>query len=154
MQYQKVFDTIDEELALFTELHEVLEEQRQLLLDRDTEGLQETAEDITDLLDQTRSCRSSRSGELEKLGIKNSPEGMEKFMLAHGSEKSRADWYTLIETVASCKKMNTINGETLRMQQAMSEKQLQRITSTNASHSYSADGKTVNSRKHSLTATA
>ena len=154
MQYKTIFETIDEELDLFAELHEVLNEQQQLLLNRDTAGLQEAAGDITFLLDQTRTCRSTRSEELKKLGIKNSPQGMEIFMLSHGSERYQTDWQKLTELVEECKKINQINGETLRMQQEMTEKQLQRLTRTNNSHSYSASGKKVNNRSHNLMATA
>lgn len=154
MQYQNIIETIEEELALFSELREVLKEQQQLLLNRDASGLQEAAEDITYLLDQTRTCRNNRSKELKKLAIENSPEGMAMFMQSNGSEQNQTDWQELIELVEDCKKINLINGETLRMQQEMTEKQLQRLARTNNSHSYSANGKKVNNRGHSLTATA
>ena len=154
MQYQKIFETIEEELALFAELHDVLNEQQQLLLNRDAEGLYEAAEDITYLLDQTRTCRSTRSEELKKLGIKNSAAGMEMFMLTHGSEDNKSIWKELFNLVEACKSINQINNETLRMQQEMTEKQLQRMTNNNKSHSYSASGKKVNSRRHNLMATA
>ena len=154
MPYQKIFETIDEELVLFTELLDVLNDQQQLLLNRDTEGLYEAAEDITYLLNQTRSCRRSRSEELERLGMKNSPADMEVFMSAHGSPQDQTLWQELIERVETCKKINQVNSETLRMQQEMTEKQLQRMTRNNNSHSYSASGKKINNRRHSLMATA
>lgn len=154
MQYQNILDTIDEELTLFTELRDVLNEQQQLLLNRNATGLQEAAEDITCLLDQTRKCRSRRSGALKKLGIENSPQGMETFMLSHSSEQNQSDWQQLTELVEDCKRINLTNSETLRIQQEMAEKQLQRLTRTNNSHSYSADGKKVNNRRYSLMATA
>ncbi|OED44715.1 hypothetical protein ACH42_06830 [Endozoicomonas sp. (ex Bugula neritina AB1)] len=141
--FATIFSTIEEELDLFSALHEILEKQQKHILSRDGRSLSTAAETITQLLEEARQFRIKRSDHLKKAGFDNSPTGMTEFFQRQGSAVNQKDWQELVELVEQCKALNLKNGETLRIQREHTDKQLRRFANRQQKTSYSASGQSV-----------
>lgn len=157
-QEQAITETIQLELDLYSDLHELLEEQQQLILGRDHQGLATTAQQITTLMLEARENRRARSEILKQLGLENTRSGMEQFMdslRSNDRELIRADWQELIELVEDCQKINRINDQTLKLQHEAVEKILSQLpVQGTASKTYTSSGQEQISSRSILSAQA
>ena len=149
-----VLSTIEKELDLFSTMYETLEAQQQNILSRDGQSMSEAAQTITQLLGEAQQYRTIRSSELKKAGFNNSPEGMTRFCRQHESTEYQEDWQELVELVERCKALNLENGETLKIQQSHTQRQLQRLTRRQEKTGYTARGQSVANAEPTLRAQA
>lgn len=153
MPEQRIINTIQDELETYTSLQELLLEQQQQLLDKNTSSLTEIAHQITSLLESSRNYRQERSKDLKALDLKNTPEGMDQFIqnLKNGKEEVLGDWEELMGLVEECKEINKKNGHTLKIQQQLSERMLERLKlQSSETGAYSADGQAGASLSNAL----
>ncbi len=156
-----IADTIQDELTLFSQLHDVLLQQQQQLINRDTPALGETAQAILRLMGEARLKRQERSDYLGRIGIKNNELEMENYLCGlttdFKQDLSKQDlnkqdlnkqdlndnWQALTEVVETCKQINLDNGQILDLQQKMTDKILDRLENRQEKEiSYSATGTT------------
>ena len=155
--YERVLSTLHTDLSLYSDMLEALESQQKQLAGRESKRLEETASEITTLVEQAKKNKLQRSDALASLGIKNTPDGMETFLQQLDSHQSEASelWQELIELVEECKEVNQINGRTLNMQREMTETLLAKLNiRSSGSTTYSANGQTEEQTESMINAQA
>lgn len=160
MAYQAVIDTIYTDRALYQDVRELLINQQNALLTKNTRILGELAGHITHLLRQAEDSCRQRSASLDTLGLTNTDDGMAQFfrrLLAGSSEATaqpqegqdgatqlQAHWDELLALVQECKKINSVNGNLLELQQKATERTLERLRNRDrATPVYSSRGQTA-----------
>ena len=154
MPHTTIFATIEKELDLFTALYDTLHIQQQNILNRDGQCMAETAQEITEFLEEARQYRAERSIQLKKTGFSNTPEGMNKVCEQFGTSEHQEDWQELLELVERCKTLNLENGATLKILQQNTQKQLQRLANRQQRSGYTAHGQSIGSVEPTLRAQA
>ncbi|MET4694727.1 flagella synthesis protein FlgN [Endozoicomonas lisbonensis] len=151
---QTVIATIQQDLDLYSELHELLEQQQTFILNRDHQGLAESAQNITSLMLKARENRTRRSNAMKETGLNNTRIGMEAFLdrltTAH-REEIREDWQELVELVEDCQIINKVNSQALTLQNKMAEKILSQLPVQGGNNkTYSSSGQEQTSSRSIL----
>ena len=151
---QTVIATIQQDLDLYSDLNERLEQQQTFILNRNHQGLAESAQDITSLMLKARENRAKRSGAMKEMGLNNTRTGMETFLdrlTTANREEIREDWHELVELVEDCQTINKVNDQALTLQNKMAEKILSQLP-IQGSHNktYSSSGQEQTSSRSIL----
>ena len=151
---ETVIHTIQQDLDIYTDLHELLESQQKQLLSRDHQSLSQSAERMTGLLLEARENRKTRSRAMNELGLENTQSGMETFLQQlHRSNKSELleDWEELMELVAECRQINQINEQTLKLQKELTETVLKQAqVESRGGQTYSSSGQETTAQRSML----
>ncbi|KEQ16041.1 hypothetical protein GZ77_06135 [Endozoicomonas montiporae] len=141
---QSVIATIHQDLDLYNDLHGLLEQQQAFILNRDHQGLAESAKAITSVMLNARENRAKRSQAMQQIGLINSRSGMESFLeqlVATEKQEVTEDWQELMELVEECKAINQINDQALKLQNEAAEKILSQLPVQGSnSKTYSSTG--------------
>ena len=143
MPDQSILDTLYDELDLYSELLDTLQQQQQLLAAKDSKKLHDCANQIVSLVTAARESRQKRSQALQTLDIKNNQEGMDYYLeTLRGQQASETmdTWDELMDLVEECKAINQVNGRMLNLQQQMTDRMLQRLELQAEHPAYSSDG--------------
>ena len=155
---QTVIATIQQDLDLYSDLHELLEQQQSFILNRDHQGLAGSAENITSLMLSARDNRAKRSEAMKQIGLINSRTGMDTFftrLKTADKQELQEDWQELIELVEECKSINQINDQALKLQNEAAEKILSQLPVQGSnSKTYSSTGHEQKSNQSILNTSA
>lgn len=116
---QQLVGGVQQDLTDYDSLHQILNEQYQLLRERDSQGLADLLKREQTLLLPLRERAARRSKLLAQLGLDASDHGMRQLLdklPANLSEKLSPQWQQLQQRVVECKRQNEQNGKLLAIQ--------------------------------------
>ena len=117
---KNLLNNIQQDYKRYTQLVELLNNQRTLLIERKADRLEQLNKDVEHLYQQLSESTTERAAMLQTLNIPATAEGMQKFfshLPAVFSDKARLLWNMLEEQVITCKQINDRNARLLNTQQ-------------------------------------
>lgn len=111
---QSFLYTISEDVRLYRQLQQLLQQQKSLYIQFDGETLGNNIRQQVPLLNQLNRNATQRSQCLQRLGLQNDPQGVERlFALLPGHLQQRAtkQWLALNNLVEQCQLLNQSNGQ-------------------------------------------
>lgn len=116
---QQLVGGVQQDLADYDSLYQILDEQYQLLRERNGQGLTDLLKREQTLLLPLRQRAAQRSKLLAQLGLDASDHGMRQLLdklPANLSERLSPQWQQLQQRVVECKRQNEQNGKLLAIQ--------------------------------------
>lgn len=117
---QSIVRGIRRDIEGYKQLKSMLQNQRELMQRRDSQGLERHNAQQSQLCEQLMGQATQRRAELEALGLTGDPAGMAILISklpANASAQVEKQWSALLELVTQSQKANEANGELLVAQQ-------------------------------------
>lgn len=110
---QSFLYTISEDVRLYRQLHQLLQEQKSLYLQFDGETLGNNIRQQVPLLNQLNRNATQRSQCLQRLTLANDPAGVKRLFALlpeHLQQRAIKQWDALNNLIGQCQKLNQSNG--------------------------------------------
>ncbi|XAW88926.1 flagellar export chaperone FlgN [Vibrio sp. CDRSL-10 TSBA] len=115
---QSFLYTISEDVRMYRQLHQLLQQQKALYLQFDGESLGNNIRQQVPLLNQLNRNATQRSQCLQRLALPNDPAGVKHLFGAlpqHLQERVRKQWRALNTMIEQCQHLNQSNGHSSAM---------------------------------------
>ena len=144
-QAQQLLQTLEHALGLSTRLNSMLEEEKNLLVERQYSAYQLALKDKTQLLVQLDQADHDRRKLMGAMGFNPDRNGFQDFLQlvpASWRDKFSATWDQLVDSMNDCSRQNQVNGKILAHSQVAVERLMLIIRGTGPQPStYKSDGR-------------
>jgi len=134
--------SLNEEIALTTELIGILKEEQAHLVAADINGLVSITESKSRVVSRISTLTMQRYSRLAQAGYKAMEGGMRSWLDAHAGEDDGA-WATLLKLAQSVKSLNNTNGILIGKNMVYNQNALNVLRGTQATGFYGPDGQTT-----------
>jgi len=133
------------EHKLITALHDVLQQEQELLVAADIEGLDQLTPRKAELINEMALLANQRHRALGAAGCAPREAGMETWLDAHGTEADRKLWTDVLDRTREAKELNRLNGMLINRQMSHTQGALQALRPQAQAGVYGPSGRTATS---------
>ncbi len=126
----KIVDFLSQEIALMTQLSELLQKEQAALVDNEINVLNQFTQEKSILVNQVNELERQRAQQLLSLGFANTLDGIALFLQQAG-EPASSNWQALLTLTAQARENNRANGLLINRRLLQSQAGLESLQQNN-----------------------